>query len=138
MKNKKNHELKLEAGNDRRKTRSCCECEEESENIPPLSEEELPDFDLDMDVDEAVVRVIDGVVIEGDTEEIRMLFYHHKPDPLDVTNNMIRCKAVAELRSSCKTFNKIAKDFGRLNNGLKKRKKTVEQCSNRDRVPMFV
>ena len=48
-------------------------------------DEELPDFDIDLTVDEDVlVQSIDGVFIEGDEEEAKLLFYYNMPKGIDM------------------------------------------------------
>jgi len=87
------------------------EDDKEDERIPCGPEVFNPDFDLDLDIDDAIVQIIDGVLIEGDNEEIKLLFYHYKPDRFNEDDETIRCKGIAEFRTSRSTFNEIVKDF---------------------------
>jgi hypothetical protein len=118
-----------------RKIKYCCETDDDVDDRPPLDEEEVPDIGLEMDTEDAIVQAVDGVLVDGDDEEVRMLFYHHKIGGLDVEDDTIRCKAVAEFRTSRKVFNMIVENFNRGGKVLKKQKKTIDRSSSR--VAMF-
>ena len=94
------------------------------------------EFDLDLDIGEAIVQAIDGVLIKANDEEVRLLFYYHKPDGIDVEDEVIYCKGVAEFRFSKKNFYGILKNLnGNLNKLIKNQKKIDDYCP--ERLPMF-
>jgi len=94
------------------------------------------EFELDLDIAEAIVQVIDGVLIKANEEEIRLLFYYHKPDGIDVEDEVIYCKGVAEFRFSKKNFFNIIKNLnGNLNKLIKNQKKIEDYFQ--DRLPMY-
>jgi hypothetical protein len=115
----------------------CCETDDDVDDRPPLDEEDVPDVDLEMDTEDAIVQAVDGVLVDGDDEEVRMLFYHHKIGGLDLEDDTIRCKAVAEFRVSRKAFSAIANNFSRGAKGLKKKQKAMDRSSGRGSVSMF-
>lgn len=121
--------------NQAKEIKCCCEIDDEEDNRPPLDEGDVPDIGLEMDTEDAIVQAIDGVLVDGDDEEVRMLFYHHKIGGLDLEDDTIRCKAVAEFRMSRKAFNMIVENFNRRGKVLKKQKKTIDRSSSR--VAMF-
>ena len=59
----------------------CCEKEDVEETVNIYEEEEIEEeyVDLELDTDDAVVYSADGVLINGNSEEIRLLFFYFKP-----------------------------------------------------------
>lgn len=80
---------------------------------PRGPEVDNPDFDLELDFNDTLVGTVDGVLINGDNEEVRLLFYHIKPNGVDPEDETIKCKGVAELRISRSRYNTITKDMGK-------------------------
>ena len=78
---------------------------------------EREDFDeveskgITVDFENAVVQSVDGVVIQGDDEEIKLLFFYVKPDSNHDEDGVARCKCVAEFRMSCSKFMDISRDI---------------------------
>jgi len=105
---------------------------------PQGPESELPELDLELDVNDAVVDVIDGVVIEGDDEEIRLLFYHHKPNGIDLKDEVIRCKCVSELRITRSSFLPMTMNLNRMAKSLVTRQTKIVDCANQQKLPMYV
>lgn len=94
------------------------------------------DFDLELDIGEAIVQSIDGVLIKEDGE-VKMLFYHYKADGIDNDEQTIRCKGIAEFRTTKSTFLSIAKELNEKACNIKKQRRGVggERHSN---VSMYV
>jgi len=95
-----------------------------------------PDLDIDVDVDKVTVQAIDGVLIEGDDEEVRILFYHYKPDAINIEDETIMCQGVAEFRVSRSRFNSIAKDFNLSRERFKTGQKKIDEYFQ-EKLPMF-
>ena len=111
-----------------------CSIKKEPESSPECSEEDI-DFDLDLDIKDAIVEPIDGVLIKVIDEEIRLLFYYHKPDGVDAEEEVIRCKGVAEFRTSKSTFKEIVRDVNEKFKQIKNQKKIDDYAS--EKSPMF-
>ena len=111
-----------------------CSIKKELESSPECSEEDI-DFDLDLDIKDAIVEPIDGVLIKVIDEEIRLLFYYHKPDGVDAEEEVIRCKGVAEFRTSKSTFKEIVRDVNEKFKQIKNQKKIDDYVS--EKSPMF-
>ena len=79
--------------------------------IPLGPEMENPDFDLEIDFSDTIVDTIDGVLINGDEEEVRLLFYLIKPDGIDTNDETIKCKGIAEFRIPKSRYKSITKDM---------------------------
>ena len=95
------------------------------------------EFDYDMDIDDAIVQTIDGVMMKVDDEEVRMLFYHHKPNGIDFEDEVIKCRGIAECRTTKRTFNNIIKY---LTSNWKIINRSLEKTDNNfqwDILPMF-
>ena len=119
------------------------DCEKVEDHIdvpqPPQGPEpELPELDLELDVDDAVVDVVDGVVIEGDDEEVRLLFYHHKPNGIDLKDEVIRCKCVSELRITRSSFLPMTMNLNRMAKSLVTRQTKIVDYANQQKLPMYV
>jgi len=86
-------------------------CKEKTNDIPLGPEMENPDFDLEIDFSDTIVDTIDGVLINGDDEEVRLLFYLIKPDGIDTNDETIKCKGIAEFRIPKSRYKSITKDM---------------------------
>ena len=95
-----------------------------------------PDLDLDVDLEKVIVQAIDGVVIGGDDEEVKMLFYHYKPDAVDIDDETIRCQGIAEFRISRSGFFSIAKNINLSKIRFKTGQKKIDDYFQ-DKLPMF-
>lgn len=100
-------------------------------------DEEEIDFDLDLDIKDAIVEPIDGVLIKATDDEIRLLFYYHKPGGVDVDEEIIRCKGVAEFRTSKNTFREIVKNVNKKYKSISLNQKKIDDFHLCDRSPMF-
>ena len=63
-------------------------------------EEEEGDIDfqqdnIELEVEEAIVQVIDGAIIDGDDEQIKILFYYIRPGGNVLEHDRVLCKGVA-------------------------------------------
>jgi hypothetical protein len=98
---------------------------------------------IEIDAGDAIVRAIDGVLVDSDEEEVRMLFYHYTVYSELVPDDIPRFKAIAEFRTSKTVFNTIvrilnknakrntrAKDIG-------KKQKAANHCVSTGSVSMF-
>jgi len=78
---------------------------------------EREDFDeaeskeIAVDFEDAIVQPVDGVVIQGDDGEIKLLFFHVKSDSNHDEDDIPRCKCVAEFRVSRSKFMDISRDI---------------------------
>ena len=118
-----------------------CEKVEDHTDVPQPPqgpEPELPELDLELDVDDAVVDVVDGVVIEGDDEEVRLLFYHHKPNGIDLKDEVVRCKCVSEFRISRSSFLPMTMNFNRKAKSLLTRQTKILDYGDQQKLPMYV
>jgi len=78
--------------------------------MPIENEEELEKYELD--VENINVSIADGVIIGGDEEEVKMLFYYQKPI-------QTQCKGVIEVRTTKTRFREIAHDVNEMIQELK-------------------
>ena len=95
-------------------------------NIP--ERDEVENEKIELDVDNVLVRPIDGVIIGGDEEEIKLLFFYVKPESYYEDDETTQCRCVVELRVSCSKFLDIA-------NEINKRIKDIEM--GRREIEMF-
>ena len=78
---------------------------------------EREDFDeaeskgITLDFEDAIVQPVDGVIIQGDDEEIKLLFFYLKPESNHDEDGIARCKCVAEFRVSRSRFMDISRDI---------------------------
>ena len=107
----------------------------EKEYFDDTEEIDLSDFEMEMDFDDTPVLPIDGVLIQDD-EEVSLLFYHHKPEGINFKEEVIRCKAVAEMRISRSKFNNITRNFDAKLNSMKQRK--IDDFMFNAKLSMFV
>lgn len=96
-----------------------------------------PDFDLELDFNDTIVGTVDGVLISGDDEEVRLLFYHVKPEGFDPEDETVRCKGVAEFRISRSRYDTIAKDMSRTINSYKMKQRKIDDCLAKETRPMM-
>jgi hypothetical protein len=87
------------------------EAEQKESNTHSSEIESLPDFDIELDMGDIVVLPVDGVVIEGDEEVVKLLFYYYKPDRNNGDDEIIQCKCIAEFRASPSHFLTMANDI---------------------------
>ena len=100
--------------------------------------EALPDFELEMDVDdEAQVQSIDGVIIEGDDEVARLLFYYYKPKGVDAEGELVKCRCIAEFRVSRSKLKEIVKDINDNIRHVRKNLGRRNQNVYQDKLPMY-
>lgn len=95
------------------------------------------DYELEIDACEAIVSPVDGVIIEGDDEEIKLLFYHFKPKGIDVEGEIIRCKCVVEFRISRHKFLPVAKHISEKARALKFFQRNLSEYAEKYDVTMF-
>ena len=78
---------------------------------------EREDFDeaerkeIVVDFEDAVVQPVDGVIVDGDNEEIKLQFFYVKPDSNHDEDGIPRCKCDAEFRVSRSRFIDISRDI---------------------------
>jgi hypothetical protein len=73
--------------------------------------EEIEKEKIELEIDNVLVYPVDGVLIGGNKEEIRLLFFYIKPESYYEDENNTQCRCVAELRMSCSKFFDIANDI---------------------------
>jgi hypothetical protein len=66
---------------------------------------------IELDVDNVLVCPVDGVLIGGDKEETRLLFFYMKPESYYEDESSTQCRCVVELRMSCSKFLDIANEI---------------------------
>jgi hypothetical protein len=101
------------------------------------SDEEGIIFELDMDIKDAIVEPIDGVLIKDVDDDIRLLFYYHKPGGMDIDEETIECKGVAEFRTSKQVFKEIVKKVNKKYEDIRVNQKKIDSFDMYDRSPMF-
>jgi len=67
--------------------------------------------EITLDFEDAIVQPVDGVIIQGDDEEIKLLFFYLKPESNHDEDGIARCKCVAEFRVSRSRFMDISRDI---------------------------
>lgn len=78
---------------------------------------ERDDFDdaeskeIAVDFEDAMVHPVDGVIVDGDNEEIKLQFFYVKPESNQDEDGIPRCKCVSEFRVSRSRFMDIARDI---------------------------
>ena len=112
--------------------------EDEKFNKDPIGPEiNNPDFNLELDFDDTLVGTVDGVLINGDDEEVKLLFYHIKPNGVDPEDETIKCKGVAELRISRSRYNTIAKDMGKSLSFYNTNQRKIDDYTTQGSHPMM-
>ena len=69
-------------------------------------DEDLEKFDLD--IEGIFVQVVDGIIVGGDGEEVKMLFFYRKPCVQG------ECRAVVEFRTSKSRFLEISREINEM------------------------
>ena len=98
---------------------------------------DIPEMSIDIDTVGIIVQAVDGVLIDDDYGEVKLLFYHFKPDTIDFRNETIRCKGVAELRMSRSKFISVAQGFTRKVRRPKAISKKSVELGSSERFSMF-
>lgn len=105
---------------------------------PAVKSEEPEDgADIAIDTSEAIVQSIDGVIIQGDDEEVKMMFYYYEPDSYDEDSDVIRCKGIVEFRASRSNFLSIVKTINKRYYQNKKIHRKDRKQSNNKTMSMF-
>ena len=76
-----------------------------------MPEREIDEVEITLDFEDAIVQPVDGAIIQGDDEEIKLLFFYVKPESNHDEDGIARCKCVAEFRVSRSMFMDIARDI---------------------------
>ena len=79
-----------------------------------MPEREIDDAEskeITLDFEDAIVQPADGVIVQGDDEEIKLLFFYLKPESNHDEDGIPRCKCVAEFRVSRSRFMDISRDI---------------------------
>jgi len=63
---------------------------------------------LELDIEDTFVQVVDGIIVGGDDEEVKMLFFYKKPCVQD------ECKGVVEFRTSRSRFLEISREINEM------------------------
>jgi len=82
--------------------------------------EEVEADRIAMDFDDILVQSVDGLIVGGDEEEIKLLFYYVKPESCIDEDGAVEGKGVAELRVSRSKFMGIAKEINIKMNEIQK------------------
>ncbi len=98
-------------------------------NMPERETDEVESKEITLDFEDAIVQPIDGVIIQGDEEEIKLLFFYIKPDSNHSEDGVARCKCVAEFRVSRSRFMDISRD-------INVKVKDIER--EREKISMFI
>ena len=81
-------------------------------NMPEREDfDEVESKEITLDFEDAAVQSIDGVIVQGDDEEIKLLFFYLKPESNHDEDGIARCKCVAEFRVSRSKFMDISRDI---------------------------
>ena len=76
-----------------------------------MPEREIDEVEITLDFEDAIVQPVDGVIVQGDNEEIKLLFFYVKPDSNHDKDGIARCECVAEFRVSRSKFMDISRDI---------------------------
>jgi len=68
--------------------------------VKNMPEREIDEVEITLDFEDAIVQPVDGVIIQGDDEEIKLLFFYLKSESNHDEDDIARCKCVAEFRMS--------------------------------------
>ena len=66
---------------------------------------------ITLDFENVLVQSVDGLIIGGDNEEIKLLFYYLRPESYINEDGVAEAKGVAELRVSSSKFMDIASEI---------------------------
>ena len=73
--------------------------------------DEVESKEITLDFEDAAVQSIDGVIVQGDDEEIKLLFFYLKLESNHDEDGIARCRCVAEFRVSRSKFMDISRDI---------------------------
>ena len=76
-----------------------------------MPEREIDEVEITLDFEDAIVQPVDGVIVQGDDEGIKLLFFYVKPESNHDEDGIARCKCVAEFRVSRSKFMDISRDI---------------------------
>jgi len=80
-------------------------------NMPEREIDDAESKEITLDFEDAIVQPADGVIVQGDDEEIKLLFFYLKPESNHDEDGIPRCKCVAEFRVSRSRFMDISRDI---------------------------
>ena len=81
-------------------------------NMPEREDfDEVESKEITLDFEDAAVQSIDGVIVQGDDEEIKLLFFYLKPESNHDEDGIARCRCVSEFRVSRSKFMDISRDI---------------------------
>ena len=81
-------------------------------NMPEREDfDEVESKEITLDFEDAAVQSIDGVIVQGDDEEIKLLFFYLKLESNHDEDGIARCRCVAEFRVSRSKFMDISRDI---------------------------
>ena len=77
-------------------------------NIPARAIDEV---EITLDFEDVIVQPVDDVIVQGEDEEIKLLFFYVKTDSNHDEVGIARCKCVAEYRVLRSKFIDISRDI---------------------------
>jgi hypothetical protein len=81
-------------------------------NMPEREDfDEVKSKEITLDFEDAIVQPVDGVIVQGDDEEMKLLFFYVKPESNHDEDGIPRCKCVAEFRVFRSRFIDISRDI---------------------------
>jgi len=93
---------------------ACCEKENVEKTVNIYEEEEIEEeyVDLELDTDDAIVYSADGVLVNENSEEIRLLFFYFKPlSNSKEKSDKLRCKGIVEFRMTPSRFKAVVEQL---------------------------
>ena len=118
---------------------ACCEKENVEKTINIYEEKEIEEeyVDLELDTDDAIVYSADGVLINENSEEIRLLFFYFKPlSNSKEKSDKLRCKGIVEFRMTPSRFKAVVEQLNEEWERLSQYKNS-KKTSSSDK-PMFI
>ena len=95
-------------------------------NMPEREDfDDVESKEITLDFEGAIVQPVDGVIIQGDDEEIKLLFFYVKPESNHDEDGIPRCKCVAEFRVSRSRFMDISRDINIKVKNIERGKKKI-------------
>ena len=92
-------------------------------NMP--ERDEVENEKIELDVEDVLVHPIDGVIIGGNEQEIKLMFFYVKPESY-YDDETTQCRCVAEFRISCTKFLDIANEFNERVKDIQKIRRELE------------
>ncbi|GAF81001.1 unnamed protein product [marine sediment metagenome] len=94
-------------------------------NMPEREDfDEVESKEIALDFEDAIVQAVDGVIVQGNNEEMKLLFFYLKPESNHDENSITWFKCVAEFRMFCSRFLDISRDINiRVNDIEREREK---------------